>query len=81
MQSTTVISARSSKLSANGIVSSRKYARGVLAHKGEDYSYDIKAQYDDYAILFFLGFVHQLDRLPERYLALISGPEDAVQRP
>jgi len=32
------------KLSANGIVSSRKYARGVLAHKGEDYSYDIKAQ-------------------------------------
>jgi hypothetical protein len=28
----------SAKLSATGIVSSRKYARGVFAHKGEDYS-------------------------------------------
>jgi len=35
------------KLSANGIVASRKYARGVLAHKGEDYSYNIKAQFKD----------------------------------
>ncbi|MGA3343579.1 MAG: hypothetical protein ABSC76_01815 [Terracidiphilus sp.] len=37
----------SAKLSANGIVASRQYARGVLAHKGEDYSYDIKAQFKD----------------------------------
>jgi hypothetical protein len=35
----------SAKLAANGTVASRKYARGVLAHKGEDYSYDIKAQF------------------------------------
>jgi hypothetical protein len=37
----------SAKLSAAGIVASRKYARGVLAHKGEDYSYDIKAQFSE----------------------------------
>ena len=35
------------KLSANGIVASRKYSRGVLAHKGEEYSYDIKAQFKE----------------------------------
>jgi hypothetical protein len=35
------------KLSANGIVASRKYARGVLAHKGEEYSYNIKAKFQD----------------------------------
>jgi hypothetical protein len=35
------------KLSANGIVSSRKYARGVLAHEGADYSYNIKAKFQD----------------------------------
>jgi hypothetical protein len=35
------------KLSANGIVSSRKYARGVLAHKGEEYSYNIKAEFKE----------------------------------
>ena len=35
----------SAKLSAAGIVASRKYARGVFAHKGEEYSYDIKAQF------------------------------------
>ncbi|HUO32522.1 MAG TPA: hypothetical protein VMU80_25135 [Bryobacteraceae bacterium] len=35
------------KLSANGIVTSRKYARGVFARKGEEYSYDIKAQFKD----------------------------------
>ena len=35
------------KLSANGIVASRTYARGLLAHKGEDYSYDIKAQFKE----------------------------------
>jgi hypothetical protein len=28
-------------------VASRKYARGVFAHKGEDYSYDIKAQFGE----------------------------------
>ncbi len=37
----------SAKLSANGIVASRKYARGVLAHKGEEYSYNIKAQFTE----------------------------------
>ena len=37
----------STRLSATGIVASRKYARGVLAHKGEDYSYDIKAQFKE----------------------------------
>ena len=35
------------KLSANGVVASRKYARGVLARKGEEYSYNIKAQFKD----------------------------------
>jgi len=33
------------KLSATGIVASRKYTLGVFAHKGEEYSYDIKAQF------------------------------------
>jgi hypothetical protein len=37
----------SAKLSANGIVASRKYARGILTHKGEEYSYDIKAQFKE----------------------------------
>lgn len=37
----------SAKLSANGVVVSRKYARGVLTHKGEEYSYDIKAQFKE----------------------------------
>jgi len=35
------------KLSANGIVASRKYARGITAHKGEEYSYEIKAQFKE----------------------------------
>jgi hypothetical protein len=35
------------KLSASGIVTSRKYARGVFAHGGEDYNYDIKAQFQE----------------------------------
>lgn len=35
------------KLSASGIVASRKYARGVLTHKGEDYGYNIKAQFTE----------------------------------
>jgi hypothetical protein len=37
----------SAKLAANGIVASRKYARGVLAHKGEEYGYDVKAQFKE----------------------------------
>lgn len=36
-----------SKLSASGIVASRKYARGVFAGKGEDYSYNVKAQFKE----------------------------------
>lgn len=35
------------KLSANGIVASRQYARGVFAHKGESYGYDVKAQFQE----------------------------------
>jgi hypothetical protein len=35
------------KLSATGVVADRKYARGVFAHKGADYSYDIKAQFKE----------------------------------
>jgi hypothetical protein len=35
------------QLSATGIVASRKYARGILAHKGEEYSYGIKAQFGE----------------------------------
>src|ERR1035441_7229496 len=37
----------SAKLSATGIVASRKYARGVLAHKGEEYGYNVKAKFQD----------------------------------
>jgi hypothetical protein len=37
----------SAKLSANGIVASRKYARGVFAHEGENYSYNIKAKFKE----------------------------------
>lgn len=37
----------SAKLSASGIVTSRKYARGVFAHGGANYSYDVKAQFKD----------------------------------
>jgi hypothetical protein len=39
----------SAKLSATGIVASRNYARGILAHKGADYGYDIKAKFQDAA--------------------------------
>lgn len=35
------------KLTGSGIVASREYARGVFAHKGESYSYDVKAEFDD----------------------------------
>jgi hypothetical protein len=37
----------SAKLSANGIVYSRKHARGVFAHEGENYSYNIKAKFKE----------------------------------
>jgi len=37
----------SAKLAASGIVTSRKYARGVFAHGGADYSYDVKAQFKE----------------------------------
>lgn len=32
-------------LTASGVVASRQYARGVFAHKGEDYSYAVKAHF------------------------------------
>jgi len=35
----------SAKLAASGLAASRKYARGAFAHKGADYSYNIKAQF------------------------------------
>jgi len=37
----------SAKLAATGIVASRKYSRGITAHKGEDYGYNIKAQFKE----------------------------------
>jgi hypothetical protein len=37
----------SAKLSATGIVASRKYARGAFAHGGADYSFNIKAQFKE----------------------------------
>jgi hypothetical protein len=37
----------SAKLSATGVVASRKYARGVFTSKGEEYGYDIKAQFQE----------------------------------
>lgn len=35
------------KLSANGLVASRKYGTGIFTTQGSDYSYDIKAQFKD----------------------------------
>jgi hypothetical protein len=35
------------KVSASGIVYSRQYARGVLAAKGESYSYSVKAHFTE----------------------------------
>jgi len=35
------------RLSADGIVASRKYSRGALTHKGEEYGYEIKAHFDE----------------------------------
>jgi hypothetical protein len=37
----------SAKLSANGVVASKAYARGVFTGKGDDYSYNIKAQFQN----------------------------------
>ena len=37
----------SAKLSGDGFINSRKYARGVFAHKGEEYTWDVKAQFKD----------------------------------
>jgi hypothetical protein len=37
----------SAKLSATGIVASRKYARGAFAHGGADYSFAAKAQFKE----------------------------------
>lgn len=37
----------SAKLLANGIVKSRQYARGVFAHEGGNYSYDVKSQFKE----------------------------------
>jgi len=37
----------SAKLSATGIVASREYARGVFTGKGDEYSYDVKAQFGE----------------------------------
>jgi hypothetical protein len=37
----------SAKLTGNGIVASRQYARGVFAHKGEDYDYEVRAQFQE----------------------------------
>jgi hypothetical protein len=37
----------SAKLAGNGIINSRKYARGVFAHKGEEYTWDIKANFKE----------------------------------
>jgi hypothetical protein len=35
------------KLSANGLVTSRKYGTGIFTTQGSDYSYDIKAQFKE----------------------------------
>jgi hypothetical protein len=37
----------SAKLTGNGIINSRQYARGIFAHKGEQYTWDVKAQFKD----------------------------------
>ena len=37
----------SAKLNGNGIINSRQYARGIFAHKGESYTWDVKAQFKD----------------------------------
>jgi hypothetical protein len=37
----------SAKLTANGIVGSKAYARGVFVREGADYSWDVKAQFKE----------------------------------
>ncbi|MGA7857120.1 MAG: hypothetical protein WCA11_04295, partial [Terracidiphilus sp.] len=37
----------SAKLSGSGIVYSRKYARGAFTHKGEEYTWEVKAQFKE----------------------------------
>jgi hypothetical protein len=37
----------SAKLSGDGILASRKNARGLFAHKGEPYNWDVRAQFKD----------------------------------
>ena len=37
----------SAKLTGNGVLGSRKNARGLFAHKGEEYSWDVRAQFKD----------------------------------
>jgi hypothetical protein len=37
----------SAKLTGTGIINSREYARGVFVHKGEQYTWDVKAQFKD----------------------------------
>jgi hypothetical protein len=38
----------SAKLTGDGFINSRKYARGVFAHKGEEYTWDVKATFKDH---------------------------------
>jgi len=42
-----IAAGRQRQAGSSGIVASRKYARGVLAHKGEEYGYKVKAQFKD----------------------------------
>jgi hypothetical protein len=37
----------SAKLTGNGIVNSKQYARGIFAHKGEQYTWNVKANFKD----------------------------------
>ena len=37
----------SAKLSGDGILASRKNAHGLFAHKGEEYNWDVRAQFKD----------------------------------
>jgi hypothetical protein len=37
----------SAKLTGDGIINNRKYARGVFAHKGEEYTWDVKANFKE----------------------------------
>jgi hypothetical protein len=37
----------SAKLTGDGFINSRKYARGIFAHKGEEYTWDVKADFKE----------------------------------